>query len=495
METVDVSGKLDNLVVAFISQRSLRILTRNEVVIAAIYQDFVVKVRKRSPRGKMYQEETEIFDHQKKPYGSEILCPSGLLYRLVNICNVYKVPLKIVDVPRGVQVSNPIKMPPLEYFEPDEIWNAARDWQHEALRILRWYRCGRMKVSTGGGKSELIAYFCRLAKKSRICVAAQGVGDVEGVYKKLSAAGVDAALVTGTVRSKKEARVICCSAGTMLRYENTHFDVMLVDEVHTMAAETMRESVYRMKSERIFGLSANQDDRADKADMWIEALFGPIVLERSYSENLKAGDVCQIKFRFIETTTKRNTLSKNPVTREKTYLIANDERNEQIASVARHYLGQGRQVLILTRTTEHVLRLAQCLPGALTVFKKMNAEQKTKFHRFGIWHGGMKDGYTQKELDKIQEEFGDQQHMLAIANTVWHKGKNFRPLDTVIRAEGTNTAEANTQLAGRLSRVYPGKEYGLLIDCIDAFDQTLYRKSRGRRKFYLSQGWEEVSYL
>jgi superfamily II DNA or RNA helicase len=64
-------------------------------------------------------------------------------------------------------------------------------------------------------------------------------------------------------------------------------------------------------------------------------------------------------------------------------------------------------------------------------------------------------------------------------------------LDVLIRAEVTKTAKANTQIAGRLSRTYEGKSYGLLVDCIDGFDKTLRASSNARCAYYRKMGWTQ----
>lgn len=489
----DVRGQLDNTVVAYVKSRRLRLVTRHRLFVLAVEREFVVKLRKRGPRNKYYTEEVEVYDIQQRPYGYEITTLAGLLHRVVRICNDLKVLLRVVDVERECQVANIMRLPELEYSDIEHYWPQLRDWQQEMLRLMMYWRCGRVKVSTGGGKSEFIKVFCSVARKIRICVTTEAAADANNLYVKLQSAGLDVGMIGGGRKDDDTHRILVVTTKSLQRVSHIRFDVVIGDEIHTMAAATLRTRLWQIESLRIFGFSANQDDRADNGDLWIEGLFGPVILTRTYQENQQAGDVCPIRYRFIQTGCSKQVNSTMAHIRQRYYVIRNHERNEQFARVARFYLEQGRQVLVLVRTTEHVLRMKQLLPDALCVFRTMSDEQKQKFQKLKIWQPGDYSGSNTKEMHVLQEAFASRKHMLAIANSVWHKGKDFRPLDTVLRLDGMSSSVQNTQLSGRLSRISEGKQYGLLVDGLDEFDPSMQRAARKRRQFYRSQGWEEYS--
>lgn len=493
-DLIDISSHLDNLIVAFINGRQMRLVTRNELLIRRICTEFTIRTTQRGPRGMPESVEIETYDLQKKPHGVEILCLSGLLHRLIRISKELKVELKVVDVQRSSVVSNAITLPePLVYDMSlfDRYWGSMRSWQQEAMALMRVARCGRFWIATGGGKSTFMKFFCRIAKDYKILITTSGSGNLVTLHKEFNAFGIDTGLVTGSTKRDTDCRVICASTRSLHHVDPRRFDIVMGDEIHEMAASTLREALWPLRSPRIFGFSANQDQRVDKQDLWIEGLFGPVILKRTYQENKKDGDVCHIKFRGIYTSCNKTIRSKSPQVRQRHLIVQNHDRNSQFARIAKYYLERGHQVLILTKFTEHVLWMKKLLPDAVCAFKSLNETQKGRFSSLGIWREGDYEGSSTPALVEIRRRFANREYNLAIANQVWHVGADFPPLDVLCRMDAESTPKANTQIAGRLSRIFPGKEFGLLVDGKDEFDHTLARKWSSRRRFYLQQGWEE----
>ena len=79
-----------------------------------------------------------------------------------------------------------------------------------------------------------------------------------------------------------------------------------------------------------------------------------------------------------------------------------------------------------------------------------------------------------------------------IATDVWGTGVDFPLLQVLIRADGRASEILDTQLPGRATRVSDGKEYGLLVDCMDEWNDTFLRRSNSRKRNYLKKGWTMV---
>lgn len=484
---VDVSEQLDQLVVAYLRGRCMRVVTRNQPVLDAIYEQFTAHRKVVDRRGRHSTERTETFELQQRPFGKELACLSGLLPRLVTICKDNRVAMKVVDVVKEQLVTNAIEVEPLEYRGWDAVQGGLRDWQREALPAMQRLRFGRFKVSTGGGKSRLIAIFCKLAYRARILVTTFNRSDIENLYKGILQEGVDVQIFKG---SRPKVRVVCATTGTLQNLRGQEFDVVIGDEIHEHATQTCIKNLWTVDSYRIFGFSANQNDRADGANLWIEGFYGPVVQERTYQENRLAGDVCHIRVTPLSTSGTHAVKSRSNNVRDRLLITQNHSRNREIAAIARQRVEAGRQVLILVKTTEHALQIRYWLPEAIAVFKTATPDRWEQLTRLNITRPGEQPGYNDKQLQEVQEKFRSRHYMVVIANSVWFKGKDFPSLDVVVRGDAISTAVANTQLSGRLSRTYEGKPYGELIDCIDAFDSGLSVRWHKRRRFYKSQGWE-----
>ena len=102
------------------------------------------------------------------------------------------------------------------------------------------------------------------------------------------------------------------------------------------------------------------------------------------------------------------------------------------------------------------------------------------------------------EIDKhdMRSQFESGELRRVIATDVWATGVDFEQLNVLVRADDRDSDIVDVQGPGRVSRIYTApdgtrKEYGEVLDCMDTFDPTFYRKSLGRRNSYKLLGWEQ----
>ena len=82
---------------------------------------------------------------------------------------------------------------------------------------------------------------------------------------------------------------MCVLAGSLHHAIQWKPDVLIADEVHELATDSMFDVFAEFRFARMIGLSANFDDRFDKADFELEGVFGPLVAELSYPDAQKHG--------------------------------------------------------------------------------------------------------------------------------------------------------------------------------------------------------------
>jgi superfamily II DNA or RNA helicase len=97
---------------------------------------------------------------------------------------------------------------------------------------------------------------------------------------------------------------------------------------------------------------------------------------------------------------------------------------------------------------------------------------------------------------ELREKFEAGTLRRVIATDVWSTGVDFEQLNVLVRADDRDSDIVDVQGPGRVSRIYTSpagvkKEFGEVIDCMDNFDSTFYRKSMGRRASYKLLGWEQ----
>ena len=84
---------------------------------------------------------------------------------------------------------------------------------------------------------------------------------------------------------------------------------------------------------------------------------------------------------------------------------------------------------------------------------------------------------------------------LMIATMTLSEGVDFPELAVVVRGDGLASRVANEQIPGRLSRLFQGKKYGILVDFSDTFSRFTQRKASAREAVYQDQGWEKCQNL
>jgi superfamily II DNA or RNA helicase len=249
-----------------------------------------------------------------------------------------------------------------------------------------------------------------------------------------------------------------------------------------------------------------------------EAFFGPVLAHMPYEEGVKSGSIVPIEV-FIRKITGPDITYKTDVQKERNGYWLNFIRNTGIVSIARG-IPDEMQTLIMVKTTEHAMNLHGRLPGYSVVHGGRTRQQWVEFAINGI----MRNYYTLDEIapyadaengenlmlmdflaekinlesyDKfgnpdttaLREQFEAGTLKKAISTTMWKEGIDPVHLRVLIRADGMSGSIPGTQIPGRLARTTEGKKAGILIDFLDCFGDTYYRRSQARIRHYRKQKW------
>lgn len=351
-----------------------------------------------------------------------------------------------------------------------------------------------VKAPTGWGKSYLIVQVCKMLPHNRIAVVLPGKEILRTVYRRVKSQVRDVGVVGDG--HNYISRITLCTMESLHKLQGMEWDLLLFDEVHRAAspvtANNLAEIFFNTKC---VGLSASPTGRSDGADLVTEALFGPILYTVSYQEGVDRGAVTPIEVRMYQIDIGPDIDSSNSAAINATGIWRNEIRNAFIAKLARQ-IPEDEQTLITVATAEHALLLRQHLPEFEVVFSNATS-RKAKKLLFnpdktmtvkGVYKGQMMDGYR----EKLRRDFETGTIKKAIATGVWNTGVDFVGLQWLIRADGMGSDIQSTQTPGRLSRTNDGKHRGILIDFMDAFNPTLYRRSLQRRRAYRhkDKGWK-----
>lgn len=386
-----------------------------------------------------------------------------------------------------------------EVFTP--CWENLQDvefrWmQREVIETLVAHDWCRINVPPAFGKSFLIACMARLWPKARIDITTHSVDVTRQIYEELLSYLPDVGMVGGG-RKEYDHRVTCYT-GKSLHHADGSADVLFVDEVHEFGTDDYLRRVARYKYARRYGMSANCDDRMDGASFELLGAFGEVRMTLSYEECVAHGNIVPIEVRWCDVRALRSPCEgiEDPVARNRRGIWRNDRRNEVIAAAARAFDPED-QVLIVVATVEHAVQLKARLPEFTLVYAEngMTPKERQTYIRQGLLDPAEPAMTAERRL-QLKRAFSEGTLKKVIATGVWNRGVDFRRLAVLIRADGQNSAVADTQIPGRVSRLCEemGKRYGIVVDFKDQFDEGFWRRARWRRKRYEEKGWRQVDW-
>ena len=149
------------------------------------------------------------------------------------------------------------------------------------------------------------------------------------------------------------------------------------------------------------------------------------------------------------------------------------------------------QLLIMVKSVEHALCLQTMLPDYTAVFNPIDAarEKELRDHPY-ITHNF--DPHPNTE--ELTAAFARGELKKAISTGVWRQAVDFPRLPLLIRADGQCGPIASTQIPGRMSRLFEGKDEAILMDFMDFYGPDLVGRSTARRNWYATMGWEILDF-
>lgn len=369
-----------------------------------------------------------------------------------------------------------------------------RPRQRECLEIIARVPCGIIKAVAGFGKTTLIGAAAQIFPDARIDVVTKSVDVAERIVRSLRRFVPKVGMIGDGYRQRERVTVI--TAGS-LAHADGEADFLFADEVHQLATINFSTALAaRYRNSRNFGLSATPYARMDNAHAVLEPLFGPMVFDLPYPQAVELGLVVPVRVRWLPMRLVHNPAEryKHRVAKKRYGIWTNRERNGMIAAAVRDY-APDQQILILVETIEHAVHLGSLLPDFTLVYanmapydcaayKKMKLLPEDYAPLTGLQRHDLRDAFESGELKRV------------IATDVWSTGVDFEQLNVLVRADDRDSDIVDVQGPGRVSRIYTApdgtvKEFGEVVDCMDTFDPTFYRKSIGRRDSYRLLGWEQ----
>ena len=417
-----------------------------------------------------------------------------------------------IQIPRGLQdeLLKKAKQADIDYEIEDErqqgrninvdFKGKLRPEQDKALKELMKYDNGILHAATAFGKT-VVSSAIIAQKKVNTLIILESSALIEQWKDALEKfLNIDEELPTyetktGRVRKRKSligtlqgahdsmtGIIDIAMAGSLCKKGEYHkllnqYGLVLVDECHHSASETIANVLKEVKAKYVYGVTATPK-RGDGLEKINYMLIGPIRYSYTAKEKAKEQGIQHLVYpRFTRTVPPRGVITGKMHPNEAYEIIHNnDVRDAQIIDDVKNCVSVGRTPVVLSRYKDHSEKLYECLKSyADHVFLMMGNNSK-KEHR--------------KILEQMHLVNNEESMILVATGSLVGEGFDFPRLDTLFMATPVSFRGVVEQYAGRLNRDYEGKENVIIYDYVDnhipMFD-NMYVK---RLKAYKQIGYE-----
>lgn len=325
-------------------------------------------------------------------------------------------------------------------------------YQKEAVEKLLEARHGCVSLATGMGKTAIILLLAReLGLKTIIVTPSKSIflEILEKFEHHLGKSNVGA-YGDGKKKLGKILTVCVSKSLTMLKPGSKEYDffstadVVIGDECHTLAAETL-EKVFHGVLNKVpyrFFLSGTIV-RGDGKDRLLEAIVGREVLNKNTKYAIDGGFICPVKFFVFNTESNDTKKYKDPLEAKRNQFLYNENIANLASKLANSAWNTAKEsTLILVEELEQIKMLKERLK---VPFDYVHSASKADAARFGL---------ETRKVDEIVESFNKGEIKVLIGTSCIATGTNIFPTHNTINWVGGSSEVKTKQGAiGRSVRV------------------------------------------
>ncbi len=316
-----------------------------------------------------------------------------------------------------------------------------RPYQQEALDSIPESGAYLICMATGLGKSVV---FSQVPRKGRMLILSHRDELVHQPEKYFDCSfGIEQA---SEISHGEE--IISASVQSLVRrlekFKPDNFDVVVVDEAHHSSAPTYRKIIDYFNPRLLLGFTAtpNRND-----GVGLKEIYQDIIFERDLRWGIENGYLSDIHCLRINIgyDLRRVAIRLGDYAPEALDRAVNIEvANKAVAQAYKLYAKP--PCLIFCASVAHAENLANLIDGAVAV------------------RGG-------EDRSDIVKAFSNGEIPCLTNCMIFTEGTDIPSINTVIMARPTKNISLYLQCIGRGTRLYPGKEYMTLIDCVGASDE------------------------
>jgi superfamily II DNA or RNA helicase len=425
---------------------------------------------------------------------SNLSFPIGLKQRVIDFCDKFDTTLDLDDRRSIKSVGRAIDILPIL----KSINKIPRLYQIDAMKATRDSDCGIIRAPTGAGKTliatlitadigkktviyvigkdllhQLYGFFKKVFPDVDIGIIGDGIcqiGDINvaSVWTVGQAIGMDSNKIL--IDTDNDEKNIEPEKYAQIRELIKSAKTAIIDECHVSACDTIQELSKHINPEHIYGMSASPW-RDDNADLLIEAVLGPKIVDISATKLINEGYLVKPIIKFVRIPKYHKKLKKNYKSIYKTYICENKIRNQYVVDYTKKLVGLGYKPLVLYNSVNHG-----------KILHKLISEEISCTLLSG------KDKMETREGAKLDIENGNIQAI--IASKIFDIGVDIPALSGLIVAGSGKSSVRALQRIGRVIRPYEGKKQAAVVDFIDNA-HYVKKHSQARKEIYsLEEGFE-----
>lgn len=258
------------------------------------------------------------------------------------------------------------------------------------------------------------------------------------------------------------------------------YGMVLVDECHHAASDTISNVLKEVKAKYIYGVTATPK-RGDGLEKINYMLIGPIRHSYTAKEKAKSQGIEHLVYpRFTPVVVPRGIIKEKMHPNEAYDIIRNNEiRDDLIIEDIKECVAAGRTPVVLSRYKEHSEKMYERLKDYANHVFLMTGNNSKKEHK--------------KILEQLHEVDAKETLILIATGSLIGEGFDFPRLDTLFMAMPVSFRSVVEQYAGRLNRDYDGKENVIVYDYVDSHIPMFDNMYAKRLKAYRQIGYDICS--
>lgn len=377
-----------------------------------------------------------------------------------------------------------------------------REYQTEGISSCLAHKRGIIQVHTGGGKTEMMIGVSRYLldhSDMNILICVPTTNLLYQTQDRMLKRGISESYISllgdGNKIDTSKRLIISTVASAFMRLDNSdeymewlsHVDCLMMDEAHHSKCRTWSTLIDRVAPEYLLGFSAEPFHR-DKAhivsDLILRGLLGPVIHRVTMDYLVAHGYLSKPYVIALDTKYSGNMYSViDWSVVNKSCIVQNRLRNEQIRDVAITLINEDKKPLLLVQQIAHGQTLAEMISAL-----GYNVYMMTGGRKISVFSGGNQiDNYVDND-NLVLKDFNDGKIDALIGTSTLDEGADIPSLSAVILAGGGKGRLKTIQKVGRAMRQKVGLNCTFIIDLRDRFNVVTKSHFNKRKVLYDEMG-------